>query len=45
VWIVIAVVVVIILFASLKTLATFYTDYLWFGPRSVSVRSGVTSSP
>src|SRR5580658_3800028 len=31
VWIIIAVVVLIVLFASLKTLATFYTDYLWFG--------------
>jgi uncharacterized membrane protein (UPF0182 family) len=30
VWIIIAVVVLILLFASLKTLATFYTDYLWF---------------
>src|SRR5580658_3897616 len=31
VWIIIAVVVLIVVFASLKTLATFYTDYLWFG--------------
>jgi uncharacterized protein len=30
VWIIIAVVVLIVIFASLKTLATFFTDYLWF---------------
>jgi len=31
VWIVVAVVVLIVLITSLKGLATFYTDYLWFG--------------
>jgi len=31
VWIIVAVVVLVVLFASLKTIATFYTDYLWFG--------------
>ena len=36
VWIVVAIVVVIVLFASLKTIATFYTDYLWFGSVNLS---------
>ncbi len=31
VWIAVAVVVLIVLITSLKGLATFYTDYLWFG--------------
>ncbi|HLX89878.1 MAG TPA: UPF0182 family protein, partial [Acidimicrobiales bacterium] len=31
IWIVVAVVVVIFLIASLRSIATFYTDYLWFG--------------
>jgi len=31
VWIIVAVAVLVVLFASLKTIATFYTDYLWFG--------------
>ena len=35
-WLVIAVVVVIILLASLRTVATFYTDYLWFGSVQLS---------
>ena len=30
-WLVVAIIVVIVLFASLRTIATFYTDYLWFG--------------
>jgi len=36
VWIVVAVVVLIVLFASLKTLATFFTDYLWFSSVNLS---------
>jgi hypothetical protein len=36
IWIVVAVVVLIILFASLKTIATFFTDYLWFGSVNLS---------
>jgi hypothetical protein len=36
VWIIVAVVVLIVLFASLKTLATFYTDYLWFASVKLS---------
>ncbi len=35
-WIIVAVVVLILLFASLKTFATFYTDYLWFSSVSLS---------
>jgi uncharacterized protein len=30
IWIVVAVVVIIVIFASLRTIATFFTDYLWF---------------
>ena len=30
-WIIVAVVVVVVFFLSLRTIATFYTDYLWFG--------------
>jgi hypothetical protein len=30
-WLVLAVVVLIVVLASLRTLATFWTDYLWFG--------------
>ncbi len=36
VWIVVAVVILIVLFASLKTLATFFTDYLWFSSVNLS---------
>jgi len=31
VWLIVAVVVLIALFLSLRTIVTFYTDYLWFG--------------
>ncbi len=31
VWILVAIAVVIIVIASLRSIATFYTDYLWFG--------------
>ncbi len=30
-WLLIAIVVLVVVLASLRTLATFYTDYLWFG--------------
>jgi uncharacterized protein len=30
-WIVLAIVVLIVIIASLRSVATFYTDYLWFG--------------
>ena len=36
IWIVVAVVVVIILFASLRSIATFFTDYLWFSSVNLS---------
>ena len=36
VWIIVAVIVLIVLFASLKTLATFFTDYLWFSSVNLS---------
>ena len=35
-WIIVAAVVLVIIFASLKTIATFYTDYLWFGSVNLS---------
>ncbi len=31
VWIILGIVLVIVVIASLRTIATFYTDYLWFG--------------
>ena len=30
-WLIVAVIIVIVLVASLRTIAIFYTDYLWFG--------------
>jgi uncharacterized protein len=36
VWIVVAAIVLVVLFASLKTIATFYTDYLWFSSVNLS---------
>jgi uncharacterized membrane protein (UPF0182 family) len=30
-WLVIGIIVLVVILASLRTLATFYTDYLWFG--------------
>jgi uncharacterized membrane protein (UPF0182 family) len=35
-WIVVAIAIVIVLIASLRSLATFYTDYLWFGSVNLS---------
>ena len=35
-WLVIAVIVLIVVLLSLRTLATFYTDYLWFGSVNLS---------
>lgn len=36
IWLVVAAVVLVILIASLRTLAVFYTDYLWFGSVGLS---------
>ena len=36
VWIIVAAIILIVIFASLKTLATFFTDYLWFSSVNLS---------